>query len=93
MPETGTRCAKCGNETEHGFLVDTVFPSCPALQFWERQGEELLWASGKRSNIPQRGWFANLVMNCIGFRISRAQTKPVSTLRCVHCGYLELYAK
>jgi hypothetical protein len=74
---------------EVGFLVDTIFPGSAAL---EPQGENLLWAKGKRSAIPKPSWFSKLTSG-IGFLISSAQTKPVSTLRCVNCGYLELYAQ
>jgi hypothetical protein len=89
MPDTKTRCAKCGSEMEDGFLVDTVFPGSPVL---EPQGESLLWAKGSRSEIPKPSWLSQLTSG-IGFLISSAKTKPVSTRRCVQCGYLELYAK
>jgi hypothetical protein len=52
----------------------------------------LLWARGKRSSIPRPAWFSKL-MSGIGFLISSASTRPVTTLRCEGCGYLELYAK
>jgi hypothetical protein len=29
----------------------------------------------------------------IGFLISSVHTRPVSSLRCTECGYLELYAR
>jgi hypothetical protein len=74
---------------EDGFLVDTVFPGNAAL---EPQGENLLWAKGSRSAVPTPGWFSKLTSG-IGFLISSANTKPVSTLRCVRCGYLEIYAR
>jgi len=74
---------------ENGFLVDTVFPGTAALA---PQGERLVWAKGNRSEIPDPSWFSALTSG-IGFLISSAETKPVSTLRCIHCGYLELFAK
>jgi hypothetical protein len=73
---------------EDGFLVDTVFPGSATLQ---PQGENLLWAKGSRSAIPKPGLLSKLTSG-IGFLISSAETKPVTTLRCVGCGYLELYA-
>jgi hypothetical protein len=82
-------CSKCGGEMEDGFLVDTVFPGSGML---EPQGENLLWARGSRSAVPKPGWFSKLTSG-IGFLISNAETKPVTSLRCVRCGYLELYAR
>ncbi len=75
---------------EDGFLVDTVFPGSAML---DPQGESLLWARGKRSSISKPAWFSQLATRGIGFLISSAATRPVMTLRCEGCGYLELYAK
>jgi hypothetical protein len=89
MPKAKTICAKCGGTMEEGFLVDTIFPGSAML---EPQGESVLWARGKRSSIPKPAWFSKLVSG-IGFLISSAATRPVTTLRCEGCGYVELYAK
>jgi hypothetical protein len=89
MQESEARCSKCGREMEDGFLVDTVFPGSAML---EPQGENVLWAKGNRSSVPKPAWFSKLVSG-IGFLISSAETKPVTTLRCVGCGHLELYAR
>jgi hypothetical protein len=89
MSKSETRCSKCDGEMEDGFLVDTVFPGSAML---EPQGENLLWAKGSRSSIPKPAWFSKLTSG-IGFLISSAQTKPVSTMRCTGCGHLELYAR
>jgi hypothetical protein len=89
MPEIHLQCPKCGHDMENGFLVDTVFPGSPVL---EPQGENLLWAKGGRAEVPKPNWFSKLASG-IGFLISSAETKPVTTHRCVHCGYLELFAK
>jgi hypothetical protein len=74
---------------ESGFLVDTVFPGSPVL---EPQGENVVWAKGDRSAVLKPHWFSKLASG-IGFLMSSVDTKPVSTLRCVNCGYLELFAK
>jgi hypothetical protein len=89
MPDSDVRCAKCGGELEDGFLVDTIFPGTVVM---EPQGENLLWAKGSRSEVPKPGWFSQ-ISSGIGFLISSAKTRPVSSLRCVRCGHLELYAR
>ena len=89
MQDSMPQCAKCHGPIEDGFLVDTVFPGSAML---EPQGEHLLWAKGSREAVPKPGWFSKLTSG-IGFLISSADTKPVLTVRCVRCGYVELYAK
>ena len=88
MQISETRCSKCGGEMESGFLVDTIYPG---NAFVERQGENLLWARGNRPDVPKPGLLSRLA-NGIGFLFSSVEKKPVESLRCTHCGYLELYA-
>jgi hypothetical protein len=89
MQNPEIRCSKCGGEMEYGFLIDTVYPGS-AVE--ERQGENLLWTKGSRANIPRPGFFSRLIGG-IGFQFSRVEKKPVTALRCVQCGYLDLYAR
>ena len=89
MQISETRCPKCGNQMESGFLIDIVFPGSAAL---EPQGENMRWAQGRRSEVPRPGFLSRL-MSGIGFRLSAVRKRPVTSLRCVQCGYLELYAR
>lgn len=89
MQTTEVRCPKCGSEMESGFLVDIVFPGSGAL---EPQGENLSWAKGDRSQLPKTDFFSRL-MSGIGFLLSSVKRKPVTSLRCSNCGFLELYAR
>jgi hypothetical protein len=82
MHDSSAHCTKCGGEMEGGFLVDTIFPGNAML---EPQGENLLWAKGSRDAIPKPTWFSKLTSR-LGFPISSADTKAVTTLRCVRCG-------
>jgi hypothetical protein len=74
---------------ETGFLIDTVFPGNVTF---ERQGENLFWAKGSRSGVPRPNIFLRLIGD-VGFLFSSVEKRPVTTLRCVNCGYLELYAQ
>lgn len=89
MQPLETHCPKCNSEMESGFLVDIIFPGTAVL---EPQGESLSWAKGSRSQVPKAGWLSRFV-NGIGFLLSSVERKPVTSLRCVRCGYVELYAR
>ena len=83
------RCQKCGGEMEAGFLVDIVFPGNLSV---DPQGEDVHWAKGSRSEIPKPGLLSRLTSG-IGFSVRDVHTRPVTSLRCTACGYLELYAQ
>ena len=72
---------------EIGFLVDTIYPGNGVAK---PLGEILGWKKGNRAEIPQRTFIKRLMIE-MGFELNPSEIKPVSTIRCIKCGYVELY--